>query len=409
MKNTPSGSRAATGGVGVLREASEKDLSQAEADEAAGRPFRVTVEGGRLECTFRLRPALAPAIGAVWLVIWGTGSALFTAHLAAQPTPFMVYTVVMLWLAWAAVALAVPTFFMREERLILDAGGLFLERSTPIGHRVRTIPRWELKGFAAQASHAVTFQYSIQIQSIGLPTDFASHLNRLDDCEWLASRLNRHLDLVRAQSRSEAPNDCPSDCRWQAREDMGELIFIRRGESGWRWLLAQPLVLGIYSLFVVFPAWLCWSQWTRLQNGPGAVSDWGLWIGSVALLALFGGFGVAGGLASLLSPLRIRIWRIGEDLVEFANGWGVVRYRRTYATRGLAGFRVEIHDPYNLPPVKPGSTDPEDRPPARPGSQIVFVDFNQKKVCAIKRLTEGEANWMAHFLAEKRLFGSPKT
>ena len=230
-----------------------------------------------------------------------------------------------------------PDVFHPEERLVLNTGGLFLERSTPIEHRVRTIPLWELKGFASKAWHATTIQYSIEIQSIGLPADFASFLNRLDDCEWLAARLKRHLDLVRAEPRSEAPSDCPSDCRWQARGHASADLYPAR-RLRLRWLLAQPLMLGFCSLLVLFPVWICWSRWTRLQNGPGAFSDRALWIGSVGLLALCGGFSLVGGFASLLSPLRIRIWRIGEDLVEFASGWGALRY--TAALMRLAVWPV---------------------------------------------------------------------
>jgi len=367
-------------------------------------PYTVAVDGMRLELGYR-QPVWRAIFVTVWLIGWGAGSLLFTAHLIANPTLRMAFAISLLWCAWVVQALLLMTTWLRRENLVLDREGLFVEQTSPVSRVERRIPLWELRRFDCVPLIFGLCGYAIEARSIGMPLRFANALTWWKQGDWLARRLNEHLAALLVDPRPVMPLDLrPSDCRWELIEETACLVFISRGRFSLSWLAVQPLVLIVCYFFVALPALVFWEmlKQARIQPGYGPSA---ICVATFVGLLFFGGIGIVGAFQSLLEPVRRRTCQIRNGVITFSSGWDPVRWRQCYVNDGALGIQVEDAGDN---PLRFG---PGDAPVYRPNDyvdeitvqkcRLVFLSADGKPLCALKRLTHGEARWMAHVLVTR--------
>jgi hypothetical protein len=173
-------------------------------DVPKGAPFSIAPDGPHLECKYRKRPkGLAfPALTAGVFVLLSAG---VTVQFVSRPTLAGGLAVCLALGGGIVIAILWLSVSIRDERLVLDGSGLLLEIKTPISRGVELrIPLSDMRRFAftewKQVRNKTT--YWVQIQSLRGQLTFAYDVAQTDG-EWLAARLDEHLDHLLGSARGE--------------------------------------------------------------------------------------------------------------------------------------------------------------------------------------------------------------
>jgi hypothetical protein len=273
-----------------------------------------------------------------------------------------------------------------------------------MGHSTRRIPLLELRRFACKSSHSLFVSFWIEIQSLGMPAGFALGIKEKRECDWLVGRLNEWLRSLRANLEvTHTIVRRPHDCRWEFIKNGHGVQFVKRGRVGLGWVLSQPYVLVVCLFFVGLPTVVAWQAVERMLSEPSNVTNWILAACSVGVFALFAGMGVAAGVANLLEALGQTTWQIGSSIIKCTAGLRALAWRRTYIIQSELHLSVEVDGETALPGGLPeaAASPPLTRSMSRPQSKLRFLEPTGKEVCAINRLTGGEAKWMQDILAQE--------
>lgn len=312
---------------------------------------------------------------------------------------------------------------VRREELQLDRRGLWLRTRIVVPYFAQHVPVEELRDVGEYASNVkVNGQrlYGVEVRTAGRPVRFAAGLlppARAEVAQALRDQLARlHPSAATGPAAESAldpfaprplfddshdPVKPPSDSPWRRCDDFDAVVFAARGR--WSASALGPLlfitviwngvVLGIAALeFDLFGA--------KQQAGADQVGS----LLSVGLLVVFGTIGLllAGALVvAMAEPLRVTRWEFGRDEVRQCVRW--LGLGPTWRYSAEAVDRIEVAVDVEARPGKPRGWQGFD---AMHESQnplyTVRLMAGQQTVCAVPRLGEGEARWIANVLRRER-------
>lgn len=346
-----------------------------------------------------------------------------TYQVAQQPRWPLVGLTAVLGGAWLLVVGLSLWLTVRREELQLDRRGLWLRTRIFVPCLARHVPVEELRDVGEYASNVkVNNQrlYGVEIRTAGRPVRFAAgllpearaevaqairdQLARLDPGAAAGPAAERALDPFAPRplfDDSRGPVEPPSDSPWRRCDDFDAVVFAARG----RWsVTALGLLLFMTVIWNGVVLWIAALEFdlfgARQQAGADQVGS----LLSAGLLVVFGSIGLLLAVAlvvALLEPLRVTRWEFGRDEVRQRVRW--LGLGPTWRYSAEAVDRIELAVDVEARPGKP---------PDGQGFDAVHESQNplytlrlmagQQAVCAVPRLSEGEARWMADVLRQER-------
>ncbi len=191
--------------------------------------------------------------------------------------------------------------------------------------------------------------------------------------DWTSAR-----SLVEVLEPARQPLEPPSDCGYRLRQGFDGLHFEKRG----RWSLA-----GIVALTLTNAFW----------NGIVGLFIWQLYREFQWFLCLFlVPFGLVGlvlmllWIAALFAPAFLNVWSFGGYEISRSTSFFGFGGTRRYPVMSLD--RIEL---YEYAPARPSNGSAADTAGKLGDFSLSFVTRDGQELVEIKRLTEGEARWMA--------------
>jgi hypothetical protein len=364
----------------------------------------------------------------LWLLGWTVGCVLLLVQILKEPSLGMFAFAVPFWASWLLVAGLLVWMLFGKETLFLDRDEAIFRRTAFIRLSEIIVPRKEVQGFReCRSNHSENDKYlwGIEMVTLGKPVRFAF---RLPDREraWLIHQLNRFLEasgpdaprqflrppptIARNASSHEssfskrapvAPElltfestlaEPPTDCSWHLTEDSDAFALGQKGRLN---IAALAILLflnafwnGIVSVFVMVLFGLM-----PINNAPQGWQWWGLFVFLIPFeaigLVIFGALGFV-----VLEPWRRTAWRFDWDRIVRQTRWPVYCYTRAWQVLHLDRLELRRRRGSN-------SSAPTDLTGEMP-FELAFVTSDNVDLCDIRKLTEGEARWLARIVLERR-------
>lgn len=379
------------------------------------RAFRVSMRTGSLAVAGFLL---------LWLTIWTAGCAAmawellnkFELQLLLFATPF--------WAAEVFVACILLQMLFGREEVALHGQGLDYRATALVTYRRRHIPLEEIREFRPRTDRGSKGRAvaRIEVVSGGRPLKFGGGL-RAEERQWLTAELNRRLwerqgrDVSTAWPEDAPPEDeqpapptrrppatvevqpadspvePPSDCRWTLTRGFREMEFFRRGKL-------EPATIG--GLLFVCLFWngivsvFLFALWSGELKGVG-IFQWGAYlflapfvaVGMFLLLALAG---------AVFAPLHTTRWIFDRHEILCRHRWALLGYTWHYPVVQLRG--IEIQREAGL--RQRHSQMADDSAEQSGNFRVALVNEDNTELCAVGRLYEGEARWMADTILRER-------
>ncbi|MBL9125375.1 MAG: hypothetical protein JNG90_17185 [Planctomycetaceae bacterium] len=335
------------------------------------------------------------------------------------------------WSSWLFVAAMVVWMFLGRETLEVDAQGVRVGRRAILRFGRREIPLQELRGFEVGAkvvsSENGSTEDCLSVQTLGKPVELFAGLPTTE-LHWLVAQL-RQLLPASVRLRAAAPADDelgvddanaateeepivfvkgtplsrqrvepPSDTDWQLNDDFDALVFVNRGR--WQWASVLGLLFincfwnGIVGVFVLV------LLGVMPGNGPQGWERVGLGI----FLIPFEAIGLAmfvGLVLVVLEPVRRLAWRFGAHAIECRLSWLGVGRTWKYAFEKLSRLEIQPAEPSKSSFQRKMATPAIGTNDTSWQHALRFVDSENRVLCEVDTLTEGEARWMADRVRRK--------
>jgi hypothetical protein len=187
----------------------------------------------------------------------------------------------------------------------------------------------------------------------------------------------------------------PSDCDWTEVDDFDTFSFVQKGR------FSLGTVLNVLSLATFLNGILGLFVGVLLGVGPGrdlkpqSVPWWFLF----CFLIPFEIFGVliwVGLLGAIAAPVHRIRWTFARNRISYRNSWFGIGWQRTWPVEKLD--RIELRTGKGRTPWKLHAPSESEITPY----YLSFVEGENREVCSIRDLTEGEARWIGQTMLRKR-------
>jgi len=411
------------------------------ADFGPVRPRRTTArvdrEGDAIYVRYRPGPWGTAFFLLLWLTGWTVGCVLLAEMVIRDPKLFHVLFAVPFWAAWFFVFAMLVNGLFRLERLMLNRDGLLHEVRVFLPRKLRDVPLAEVQSFEQYStvvdSESRRCQWGLEVRTLGLPLRCLEGLSGAE-LDWLQSELNRHLRALRGDQNTTppAPRSCvapafaaspvnvdaaravqtlsladslvapPSDCRWTRLDGFDDIAFARRGALSLAVLGGLLFVNlfwnGVVSVFVL----VLWGGMPG-GKGPEGLAWWGLFF----FLIPFEGIGlvlIAGLVAAVFEPFHRTVWTLGRQSILRRETWFGIGPRWNWDVLELD--RVELG--LSARSVRSNFAAQGSGGGSTPRFRLAWIDRDNVELCAIDKLTEGEARWIADVTLRERSIWFPR-
>jgi hypothetical protein len=404
--------------------------------------FRFTRDEEGLAVIYSVRGKAAGVFMLLWLTGWSVGCVFLLGNAIKEPKLFNILFAMPFWAGEIfGIVILLRSFFSREYFLLNAAGAAFTRRIV-IPLTTRIVPVEEIKSFQKctirRDSESGHITLGVKMETLGRPLYFAAELTA-PECDWLADQLNDCLSslagfvgdteddiqepVVNEEKKddsakqenaeekegdpsndgniyilelSKTPCEPPSDSRWERIDEIDSITFLQRGRILWNmlfgFLFATLFCNGIISVFVL-------NLWGFLQDQPKGFEWWFLFfflipfeiIGLCIFLGLF---------YQIFEPFRRTRWKFGKQEIECRWTWFGLGPRWVYAARPLD--RLEMPDEVKKSSRNEKSNDLVVMLNEGANRTLRFIDRENTELTAMKRLTEGEARWIADTVLRER-------
>ncbi len=370
---------------------------------------------------------------AAFLTAWSAGCATAIGAAIRQGDPFMWLLATPFLAAWCFLVWILQQSLFGWERLRIGPSGLVHEQRGMLGVRRRELPLSEVQSFAAAMTTGgedQSPQSYIRIRTLGKPVAFAKGVSERE-VRWLVELLQSHTSVLRGDEEpmdeedeaevgvqplgcqedadpeaqpsggeetehakawtptstrslvevlepARQPLEPPSDCGYTLRQGFDGLHFERRG----RWSLAAIAAITLINAF-----------W----NGIVGVFVWQLcrefqWFLCLFLVPfeLVGLMLVLLWIGAVFAPAFLNVWSFGGYEISCRTSFFGFGATKRYPVTSLD--RIELHE---YVPARPGNGSAVDIAGKLGDFSLSFVTRDGQELVEIKRLTEGEARWMA--------------
>jgi hypothetical protein len=373
----------------------------------------------------------------IWLAGWTVGCVFLAHEVIVKPQLFTILFGIPFWASWFFVAgLAVKKTF-QVDTLVVGSESVGFERRVFSLIRRRQIPLQEIKNIipldkVTHGDGGDTHEWGVQLETRGEPLDLFLGVSQ-QESEWLAYQLNRCVESVRGpvesipavenatpSLKSDAPSEFhaeepsnavlpastrmepPSDSRWHRADDVDAVAFHQNGRFAWAQfgfvLFFNLFWNGIVSVFIV-------GGLFGINNDARVAGAewWGLFFFLIPF-EVIGVVGLGFLLLTLLEPVRKVVWRFGFAEIERRVTWFGLGPRQTYVAARLSRIDLRRSEPSQRLRAKAGHASSGTSYALGQGHKyaLVFVDADNKELCTMPRLTEGEAAWIRDVLLRER-------
>lgn len=404
-----------------------------DTDQCPARPQRLNAtfqrSGEQLLLRCRSREWGGGVFMLLWLIGWTVGCVFLAGMVIRDPKLFHFLFAIPFWTSWIFVfCMLLKSFFQREE-LLLDREGVVYVEKIFVPRQRRKVPLDEIRSLdqymAVVDSESGRCQSGIEIRTLGRPIRLAQGLSQ-PELDWLRFQLNDHLQQLQAArgQRREQPQEesaqvrpsenrsaivlspakervtPPSDCGWKRFDDFDEFGFVRRGRLSLGSLFGVAFVTlfwnGIVSVFVAV-LWGLAPGEPQLQG----IEWWGLFvflipfevIGLVMLLAF---------LSTLLEPVHRTRWTFTRRGIEQRHTWLGLGPRWTWEVDSLDRLELRPDDSSDRRRFCSVNQVSACTSMGAEHYRLSLVDQNNRELCSIPSLTEGEARWIGDTLLKER-------
>jgi hypothetical protein len=398
----------------------------------AGQPARCRVRvegvGGDLELHYAPRHWAIAVFLTAFLVGWSAGCVLIVTEALGGGGWWMWLFATPFLAAWCFLFWALQQALFGWERLRIGPRGMVHEQRGVLGIRRRELPLDEVQSFAVAMTSGGDDsppQSYVRIRALGKPLEFGKGLNE-KEVRWLVELLESHCSVLRGDVepmqaddgdtehrtsniehptsnvstlssepstsdvrpaeaarvevlvQAERPIEPPSDCGYYLRQGFDGLHFEKRG----RWNLA-----GIVAITLVNAFW----------NGIVGVFVWQLFrefqwflffflvpfelVGLVLVLLWIG---------AMFAPAFLDAWSFGGYEVSRRTSFLGFGHTKRYPIMSLD--RIELRE---YPPTRAGNRQQVEIAGKLGDFSLALIKRDGQELLEIKRLTEGEARWMA--------------
>lgn len=378
----------------------------------------------------------------LWLIAWTVGCVFLASAAIKQPSVESILFGIPFWSSWFAVAGLLVWLWFGKEKILISATKVLFLRQAWITISSREIPVSELRGFReCKSKHTENDRhlFGIELESLGKPLQFGFRLPNRERA-WLLHELNQQLasrcdivlenadrngdgheererqgfgeelgeglelNVVAKTHRDEsdqvltqrtASTTPPSDTSWQLIPGIRGVQIRQKGSQSIAALFGlfflNAFWNGIVGLFV-----LVLFGFIDGKKAPQGVEFWGMFVFLIPFVVI-GVVMFLAWLAVAIDPFRATTWtvdarQIQRELRYFGFGWKQswpvqsidrLEKRRTDKDGEKASMRIDqvaqVDKCYAL----------------------AFVTSENRDLCTIDGLTQGEAQWIAHLVFEQ--------
>ena len=370
-------------------------MSPSKPNAEPPKPERLKVEildlGDSLTLNYQARQWGASAFLIVWLTFWTFGCVALAVMAWQEPKLQTIVFGIPFWSSWGFVFAYVLSMLFKRERVLLNDEGLSYSQSVVIPLQDRVAPLAELRQFVSSSTTNYGEDDSpihfVELITLGQPVLMLPYLPAKER-NWLIWRLNKFVEEAR-KKYPQAPVDSPSDCSWQIEEFYDTTVFTQRGRPKLAMLGTTLFVClfwnSIVSLFVL-------QFFGFLPDSPQSGTDrWFLALFLTPFVIV--GLGMVGILAYvLMEPFRRTRLEVSLNEISYGSRWFGLGRSRHYEIDSVNNLKVQTR---RASESKFQGVTMSMQTTASQQHELHFSGEGKSPTLIIKRLTEGEAHWMA--------------
>jgi hypothetical protein len=364
--------------------------------------LRVTFarEADRIHLRYRRGGRVFGVFVLLWLAGWTAGCIWLLFLVLGHAHSLIVLFAIPFWSSWVFVFFLLLKTLFQTDDMLLDSNGLLFTRRVLVQTIHRFMPLHELQSFdeySATVGDGGPLEYGIELRNLGNPLRLLQGPTK-QEITWLRRQFNDLLAELRSRNAlpltqpgiQDIVTAPPSDSSWKRIDAFVDLAFTRKGRF-------SPVVVFAALFINLFWDGLLSVFIAMLLKPPASLSPAAWWFFFYFLLPFEAcglvAFGVL--IAVIFAPLHQIRWRFTLDTIERTHTWFGLPLRKRWqvaAPLHLEFTRGIRHSSVNMAPQSEISGD----------WSLRFMTPGNRRLCSIRRLTEGEARWIQHTLLHER-------